>query len=399
MSSASAMVYLQAMGVICAPARDRFELAAALRREDGPQGLRVSEDYSPGRPLPLGEVASIRTPLAAPDPAHRSRNNALLDAALTQLQPQLREQIGRVRGDRIGVAIGSSTAGIAEGEEAIVSWRRHARMPPAFHFGQQELVSAARFVASRIGAAGPVATLSTACSSAAKALASGARWLRAGLCDLVLAGGADSLCRFTVAGFSALEAISRSPCNPFSRHRDGINIGEGAALFLMSREAAAVRLSGWGETSDAHHVSAPLPDGRGAEAAMREALARAGLNAADIDYVNLHGTATALNDLSESLAVHRIFGERVWCSSSKPLTGHALGAAGAIEAAICYALLHPETADGHLPVHWWDGCVDPQLAPLRLVPPGLRLPRRPRHLLSNSFAFGGSNASLLLSAD
>jgi 3-oxoacyl-[acyl-carrier-protein] synthase-1 len=295
------------------------------------------------------------------------------------------------------VIIGSSTSGIAEGEAAIAALVRDGTMPVGFHYGQQDLYSAARFVAARVGACGPAVTVSTACSSSAKALASAARWLRAGLCDAVVAGGADSLCAFTVAGFSALESVSAQRCNPSSRNRRGINIGEGAALFVLTREPGSVRLSGWGESSDAHHISAPEPQGKGAEAAMRQALARAGLAPEAIDYINLHGTATPLNDLAESLAVQRIFGEGPWCSSTKPLTGHALGAAGAIEAAFCWLLLQ-DNAAGALPPHWWDGLIDPALAPLRLVPPDTRLGHRPRHMLSNSFAFGGNNASLILSA-
>ena len=254
----------------------------------------------------------------------------------------------------------------------------------------------AAFVAHVIGAAGPAYTVSTACSSSAKALAAAARLLRSGQVDAVVCGGADSLCDFTRAGFGALGAVSARRCNPFSRHRDGINVGEGAALFLATRESASVRLSGWGESSDAHHMSAPDPAGRGAEAALRAALQRGAIEASQIDYVNLHGTATQQNDAMESALIARVF-DAVPCSSTKPLTGHALGAAGAIEAALCWiALAHnPQHA---LPPHWWDGEADPALPILALVAPGSHAARPLRHLLSQSFAFGGSNAALILSA-
>lgn len=390
--------YLHALGIVCALGDDCASVRAAMHAPT-PGGVAATDAYSPGRTLHLG-VANARLELldglALPQ---RSRNNALLAGALAQLQSDLEDLRTRHAAARIGVVIGSSTSGIAEGERALAEHARSGMLPAHYHYAQQDLFAPAEFVAAQIGAAGPVLTISTACSSSAKALASAARWLRTGICDAVIAGGADSLCAFTVAGFSALESVSAARCNPSSRARCGINIGEGAALFILSREPGPARLSGWGESSDAHHISAPEPQGRGAEAAMRSALQRAELDAADIDYINLHGTATPQNDLAESLAVARIFGERPWCSSTKPLTGHALGAAGAIEAGLCWLALTDTQAGGRLPPHWWDGEVDPALAPLRLVPPGAQLHRRMRHALSNSFAFGGNNASLILSAE
>ncbi len=255
--------------------------------------------------------------------------------------------------------------------------------------------TAAQFVRLRSGAQGPAWTLSTACSSSAKALASAARLLRAGVVDAVIAGGSDSLCRFTVAGFSALESVSALRCNPFSQHRSGINIGEGAALFLLTREIGPVVLAGWGESSDAHHMSAPDPQGQGAIDALQQALKRADWSPADVDYVNLHGTATDHNDAMESLAVSEVLGTGVPASSTKPLTGHTLGASGAIEAALCWMML-AENPLQRLPPHWWDGAVDEALPALSLVAPGTCLARPLRRILSNSFAFGGSNAVLAL---
>ncbi|GMU44936.1 MAG: beta-ketoacyl-ACP synthase [Xanthomonadales bacterium] len=386
--------YLHQLGIVCALGSGREAVHAALQRADAAGGVAPTTRYSPGRELHLGVAPGDWTPQPAWPLPLRSRNNALLAGALAQLRPAFDVLAAGVDPARIGVVLGSSTSGIAEGEAAIATLEHTGAMPPGYHYGQQDLYSGARFVAGEVGAAGPALTISTACSSGAKALASAARWLRAGICDLVIAGGADSLCAFTVAGFSALESVSAARCNPLSANRCGINIGEGAALFLLSRQPAAVRLSGWGESSDAHHISAPEPRGRGAEAAMRQALARAGLSPKDIDYLNLHGTATPLNDLAESLAVHRVFGAQgPWCSSTKPLSGHALGAAGAIEAGFCWLALQ---GDGWLPPHWWDGVADPALAPLRLVAPGHR-GTRPRHALSNSFAFGGNNAVVLMS--
>jgi 3-oxoacyl-[acyl-carrier-protein] synthase-1 len=190
--------------------------------------------------------------------------------------------------------------------------------------------------------------------------------------------------------------VSDERCNPLSRTRRGINLGEGAALFLLGRATAPLRLAGWGESSDAHHMSAPAPDGRGAIDAMRQALARAGVAPSAVGYLNLHGTATPQNDAMEAKAVAEVLGQEVAVSSTKPLTGHALGAAGAIEAAFACMTLVDNPA-GRLPPHWWDGVPDPELPGLRVVHPGMALGRPARLAMSNSFAFGGSNACLVFS--
>ena len=294
------------------------------------------------------------------------------------------------------IVLGTSTSGVGESEADWQHWAVQGELPATHDLRRQEIGNPAEWLAGASGAQGPAYVISTACSSGAKALASAARLLHAGLADAVLCGGADSLCDFTVAGFAALEAVSAARCRPMAEDRNGINIGEAAALFLMEREpheAGAVRLAGWGETSDAHHISAPEPSGAGAEAAMREALARAGLQPQDIGYLNLHGTATPHNDAMESQAVARVFGLDLPCSSTKPLTGHTLGAAGALEAAVAWLTLK---ADGRLPAHHLGGVRDPLLSPIHLVAPGERLVAAPRAVLSNSFAFGGSNAALVL---
>jgi len=249
------------------------------------------------------------------------------------------------------------------------------------------------FLARYLGLRGPAYTVSTACTSSAKAFASARGLLRHDLCDAVLVGGVDSLCRLTINGFTALESTTTALSNPMSRNRCGINIGEGAALFLLTRDEAAVELLGIGESSDAHHISAPHPAGSGAEAAMRAALADAGLPASAVDYLNLHATATPRNDEMESRAVARVFPQGVAASGTKPLTGHTLGAAGATELAFCWLALR----DGRLPPHLWDGVVDPELPRLDLIGGERHFARtRGRVCMSNSFAFGGSNASLLI---
>jgi 3-oxoacyl-[acyl-carrier-protein] synthase-1 len=254
-------------------------------------------------------------------------------------------------------------------------------------------------MAAVLGTSGPAYVHSTACASSSKALASAARLINMGACDAVITGGIDSLCAFTVAGFLSLESVSATQCNPLSANRNGINIGEGAALFLMSREPAAVSLRGWGESSDAHHMSAPDPSGKGASIAITRALARAGITPQQIDYINLHGTATVQNDAMESRAVHALFGSATATSSTKPFTGHALGAAGAIEAALCWLAMQDDNPQGMLPPHLWDGIADPALPGLHTVEAGARLGRPVRWSLSNSFAFGGANAALVFGRD
>lgn len=385
-------VYLGEPGIVCALGADRAQVRDTLFA-DVPGGLRDNPDLLPGRTLALGEVAGALPSMDDLALPLRGRNNALLRAACRQIQPQVQAAVARYGPARMAVVVGTSTSGIGESENALRHHRRQGDWPQDFHYGQQEMGTPAEFLRREIGATGPAWTLSTACSSSAKALMSAARLLRSGAVDAVLAGGADSMCRFTVAGFSALESVSAARCNPFSRNRSGINIGEGAALFLMTREPAAVRLAGWGESSDAHHMSAPDPQGRGAIDALRQALQRAGLVAAQIDYLNLHGTATPHNDAMESRAVAEVLGTQVPASSTKPLSGHTLGASGAIEAALCWLTL-ADNPERRLPPHWWDGQADPELPALALVAPGARAPRPPRHALSNSFAFGGSNAVL-----
>ena len=223
------------------------------------------------------------------------------------------------------------------------------------------------------------------------------RLLDLNLCDAVLCGGVDSLCGLTLNGFSALDAVSDERCKPFSVNRQGINIGEAAALFIMSKHPAGtqtIALLGAGASSDAHHISAPEPSGRGAAQAMHKALKRAGLQPENIGYLNLHGTATQHNDAMESHAVAQVFPLGVPCSSTKPMTGHTLGAAGALEAAFCWLSL---THDNALAPHLWDGQPDPALPALQWVIPGQTLAASPqRCLMSNSFAFGGNNVSLII---
>lgn len=386
-------MYLHDLGIVCALGSGKAEV---LRAWLSGQCRRPKPVAWLDTAIPALGVECEPPPLPAGFERYDCRNNRMLLSALVQIESTLAATIGRYGPDRVGLVIGTSTSGIAEGEQALVAWRANGAMPPEYHYKQQELGGAAEFLADYLAIRGPAYTVSTTCSSSANALASARRLLQLGLCDAVVVGGGDALCRTTLEGFAALGALSKNTCNPFSRNRDGTVIGEGAALFVMSREPAPVAILGIGASADAYHISAPRPDGTGALAAMQKALLDAGLAADQIDYINLHGTATAQNDAMESRAVAQLFGGGTPCGSSKPATGHCLGAAGAIEAGLCWLLLSHFNPEQGLPPHVWDGQLDPELPSLGLVGLENHRPKRLQYCLSNSFSFGGNNVSLLL---
>ncbi|MBS7412767.1 beta-ketoacyl-[acyl-carrier-protein] synthase family protein [Pseudomonas syringae] len=391
--------YLNALGVICSLGDSREEVSRRLFAGDS-SGMVFESGWVPERALPVGAVKSALPPIPPAVHLHRSRNNQLLLAAALQIEEDISQAITRFGAGRIGVIIGTSTSGIDEASESMAVWLRERTFPDDYDYRQQELGAPANFLAAWLQLSGPAYVISTACTSSSRALLSARRALDMGLCDAVLCGGVDSLCRLTLQGFSALEAMSPQLCNPFSSNRNGINIGEAAALFLMTREADSkhsIALLGAGASCDAHHISAPEPTGRGARDAMLQALRNARLEAEQIGYLNLHGTATQHNDAMESLAVQGVFSSGVPCSSTKPLSGHTLGAAGALEAAFCWLSLAPQNTEQALPPHLWDGEADPLLPALQWTDAGSRLtPENARYMMSNSFAFGGNNISLII---
>ena len=364
---------LSAPGIVSALGVTRAETEANLFSGDA-RGMRPYDGLSGGDSTLFGFV---RGAVASDAPTAVGR---LLDGALAQLDlAALRRAVDP---SRIGVVFGTSNSTMEEFTDA----------PDRI-----DMAYPAAFVKARGGFTGPAWCVSTACSSSAKVFASARRLLSDGLCDAVVVGGADACTRTVVEGFHALEAVSPGRTRPLCADRDGINLGEGAALFVLRRAEdvagggdSPILLLGVGESSDAYHLTAPDPEGRGAEAAMRAALADAGRVPADVDYVNLHGTGTTYNDAMECAAVQRVFGEAVAVSSTKPLTGHCLGAAGAVEAALCWLALRRGRG---LPPHV-AAPVDRALAPFRIPSVGDAAPVRTA--LSNSFAFGGSNASVLL---
>ncbi|WP_257307147.1 beta-ketoacyl-ACP synthase [Geothrix campi] len=394
MISTAAPCYLSALGLVNALGRGKRDVAAGLLRGDT-SGMVEEAGWLPGRMARVGRVRAPLEPLPSRFAADDSRNTRLALLALEEIREEVDREIRRHGAHRVGVVLGTSTSGIEAAERAIAHHRQHHALPDDFHYRQQEIGRLAPFLAEYLGLQGPALTVSTACTSGGKALVTARNLLRLDLCDAVVTGGADSLCRLTLNGFASLESVSPALCNPMSRNRVGINVGEGAAFFILRKEPAAVALLGAGASSDAHHISSPDPSGAGAEAAMRAALAEAGPGL-EVGYLNLHATATPKNDEMESRATAAIFPDGMACSGTKPLTGHLLGAAAATELAFCWLLAQPDwNPEGLLPPHRWDGEADPDLPALRLAADGATFPGT-RVCMSNAFAFGGNNLSLIL---
>ena len=325
------------------------------------------------------------------------RNNRLALMGLMQdgFADAVAAAVQKYGSQRVGVLIGTSTSGILETE---LAYRRcdpvSGALPANFSYGTtHNTFSVADFTRHYLGLTGPAVVVSSACSSSAKVFASARRMMAAGLIDAAVVGGVDSLCLTTLYGFNSLGLISTQACRPFDTTRDGISIGEGAAFALLERvpdylDENAVLLLGVGESSDAHHMSSPHPDGLGARMAMQDALTMAHLGAADIDYINLHGTATQSNDAAEAKAVSALFGSNTPCSSTKGATGHTLGAAGGMGAVICALALQHGLLPGGLNTQQ----LDPAL-PLNYLLQNREQPMN--RVLSNSFGFGGTNCSLI----
>ncbi len=331
--------------------------------------------------------------------AYDCRNNRLAELALRTdgFAEAVQAAAARWGARRVGVFLGTSTSGILQTE---LAYRERdaatGALPESLHYGEtHNTASVARYVRAALGLEGPAHVVSTACSSSAKVFAAAERAIRLGVVDAAVVGGVDSLCMTTLYGFKALELTSGEICRPWDAERAGLSIGEAAAFALLERPDGPARAMGWllgaGESSDGHHMSSPHPEGAGAALAMRAALATAGLQPADVDYLNLHGTATPGNDAAEDKAVSAVFGKTTPCSSTKGYTGHTLGAAGGVEASIALLALEHGLAPPSLNLQTQDPALQAQL---------LREPLRAemKVVASNSFGFGGSNASLVFGA-
>lgn len=364
-------------------------------REDR-HGLRPNDFEDASIKTWIGRVEGLETEPITGNLAHFDcRNNRL--ALLGLRQDGFERAVVRARQrygpDRVGVLIGTTTSGILETE---LAYRRRApsgeMLPMTVRYRQtQNLFSVSDFVRRHLLLNGPVTSISTACSSSAKVFAAASRWMATGLCDAVVIGGGDSLCFMTLYGFASLGLLSDAPCRPCDADRNGLSIGEAAGFILLERQGegdGTIQLLGYGESSDAYHMSTPHPEGTGAALAMERALERAELKPIDIDYVNLHGTGTQANDLAEDRAIWATFGGRTPCSSTKGRTGHTLGAAGITEAIVAALCLRHGFIPGTLHTNRLDSRLQSRVV--------LTSDYRPlRQVMSNSFGFGGNNCSLI----
>lgn len=346
---------------------------------------KVNEEF-PGFPINLG--------------AFYSRTNHLVYAALLQISEAIKETKDKYSPERIGVVMGTCTSGSTEIDRSRAYEKEYGQVPDGYDYTVEFMDNTANFVKHYLQSDGPAISVSTACTSSGKALAMAKRYLENNMLDAVIVGGADSYALAPLNGFESLASLSEHYCTPFGAARDGINIGEGAAIFVLTREPSALAIVGTGESSDAYHMSSPDPEATGAELAVRHALAEAKLEPDDIGYINLHGTGTVANDAMESLLVNRVFGPQTPCSSTKNITGHTLGAASAIELAACAAMLRNggKGADGQqafeLIPQYADYAIDEGLAPINLVRD--RATTSKPYFLSTSYAFGGSNCCVII---
>jgi 3-oxoacyl-[acyl-carrier-protein] synthase-1 len=397
-------LYLSAPGILCCAGKDREGLFRAALEGDQ-SGIVPVALPGGGPPFFLGRVPGGWIPpaaLAAEGESAFTEDTRLLRicaAALEQIRADVERAVKQYGPGRVGVCAGSCDNGSEWSLEAHRTYFAQGRFPPAYELIFQSASYCAGYVSRYFGLRGPSLSVATACASSAGAIVKAAELIRAGFCDAVVAGGADIVSEAALRGFASLEAVSNEVCNPFSRNRKGITLGEGAAFFVLSPDrGAGIELMGAGESADAYHMTAPRPDGAGAVRAMKEALDDAGLKPGDVGYVNLHGTGTPLNDRMEARAAAAVFGgEGPLVSSTKPITGHTLGAAGALELALCWmtAASARKGAAFFAPVHCWDGEYDAELPRLRFA--GKGVPReQPGICMSNSFAFGGCNVSLII---
>lgn len=387
-TNVSKPIYIQACGFHSAMGASATEIHQCLSSQRNANMVRDDEALNTGASTIVGRVDDSLPNIPEHLSKFDTRNNQLALSALKQIEQDIEQAVSQYDASRIAVIVGTSTSGISDGEVAFKHKLDHDEYPQEYHYRKQELGNSSEFVAQYFGITGPCYSISTACSSSGRVFISAQRLLRSGLVDAVVVGGADTICQLTLNGFHGLEALSSNLCQPFSNDRDGINIGESAAFMLLSNQHSPVALLGAGDSSDAHHISAPHPEGNGAEQAMNKALNDAGLTINDIGYINAHGTATPLNDSMESKAIYRLFGSSVPVSSTKPLTGHTLGAASATEAAIAWHLLKHDLP---LPIqHCQNRAEDIQV---NLVESTTKL--QGKAILSNSFAFGGNNISLI----
>ncbi|MBP5465402.1 MAG: hypothetical protein J6Y13_09560, partial [Treponema sp.] len=439
-------LYLSEPALICACGRGRDALWQAVTHADN-TAIRDSRTADGSRSFPVALVAESELPAAAEPAAKLVR---MEQAALSGLDGRVAEALQRYGADRIAVIVGSCDNASETSLRGHRQFFQAGSFPAGYTLAQQGAQEVSAAVRERYGIRGPAVSCASACSSSAAAVVKAAQLIRGGIVDAVIAGGADLASDLVLLGFASMECISPVATNPFSKNRSGITLGEAAAFFLIARDnfvtdGPAVTLAGYGESADAYHITSPDPSGTGAASAMRTALRSAGIGAQELGYINLHGTGTKLNDAMEARAVAAVTGGSVPCSATKSVTGHSLGAAGALSLAVCYETLvrnagditvrntppmaadkadalasgtagvsAANTKDGTnalsdgkarvvLPAQAWDGVYDDELPRLHIIDTHNNMPRTdspeagkgPRYCMSNSFGFGGANVSLI----
>ncbi len=385
------MIYLHAISLVNALGGDIHTIRDNWAQGIAP-GLRESSEWLlEGKKSVFGAVSEKLPELPVAFNSEATRNNRLLALAWEKEKERFTSLLSSYDPARVAIVLGTSTSGSDEAARFIAK-RLKNEDDPAYDARSQEFGNPSEFLRRYLSLTGPAYTISTACTSSTRAIVSAARLVEAGIVDAAIAGGVDTLAQSAINGFNVLEALSPTLCKPFAANREGITIGEGSGLLWLDKNPSPIFLAGFGESSDAYHISSPEPEGRGAEAAMREALARAGLTPRGIDYINAHGTATLLNDASEAKAIMRTFGGKTPVTSTKNLTGHTLGAAGATDAGLAALLLtEPEaTVSGQ----FRDGDVfDATLPPINVLSEKTKITAN--FVMSNNFAFGGNNASII----
>lgn len=352
--------------------------------KEGADFLAPDDSVVKGSSFYLGRIKTELPEIK--DEKYNLRCNRILLYCVEQIKDKIDAAVARYGNDRVGIVIGTTNSGVDEYELS-------------GDIDHSQIGNPAGFLHKFLGLNGYYSGVSTACTSGIKAFSTAKKLLDNNVCDAVIAGAADALCKMPVFGFHSLEVLSDKPSIPFSKNRNGINIGEGAGVFLLEKEPdskSSVLICAIGETSDAYHCATPDPEGVQAAKAIEIALSDSGLKSEDISYINLHGTGTISNDLMEANAVYKVFKNSVPVSSTKSQTGHCLGASAAVEAALCCAMLDDAVnRDGYLLPHKFDGEYDDKLPQLSLVKYGQKSGKI-KYVMNNSFGFGGSNAVMIL---
>ncbi len=385
------MIYINAYASLSSLGNTRDKIISSLKNSKDNYLTKLSDMIIGGKEAYFGCV-NCDLPKIDDYPEHNTRNNRFLAYLCNEIKDTLDYFLEKYPHSRIGVVMGTSTSGLRESEDEIKKYKKNSQKSDNYYFSFQEFGDPSMFLSEYLKVQGPSYTISTACSSSARALISASRMIESGLCDVVIAGGADTLSTVPINGFNSMGLISAMPCTPFCEGRDGISIGEAGGLMLLSKEPSNLVLAGLGESSDAYHVSSPDPSGYGAITSMKMALDSAGLKPQDIGYINLHGTASKLNDAMEAKAVAALFKDKVPCSSTKYMTGHTLGAAGILESCIlCYIL------ESKISLPLQDTTyreLDRELDNCGLIT--TKTTTEKNYMMSNSFAFGGNNASVII---